>query len=79
MYLYNLQIPVLVAHFLLTFSFVDKRNCRDYIYLNTKEVSLSFYSNSFTMNLRQREQFLPVLPSFAAAGNIKHRPDGFLF
>ena len=58
---------------------VDKRNGRDYIYLNTKEVSLSFYSNSFTMNLRQREQFLPVLPSFAAAGNIKHRPDGFLF
>ena len=39
---------------------VDKRNGRDYIYLNTKEVSLSFYSNSFTMNLRQREQFLPT-------------------
>ena len=49
-----------LAYFLLTFLFVDKRNGRDYIYLNTKEVSLSFYSNSFTMNLRQRKQFLPL-------------------
>ena len=49
-----------LAYFLLTFLFVDKRNGRDYIYLNTKEVSLSFYSNSFTMNLRQRKLFLPL-------------------
>ena len=56
----NPSFGLTFAYFLLTFLFVDKRNGWDYIYLNTKEVSLSFYSNSFTMNLRQRKQFLPL-------------------